>query len=78
MAVRLAEIPADAGAGLGIFRNLHGMESSGKLVDYLRMAAQKYCGTAGRTFCERLVKILPTQLEFGHFMPRNKPYQSRC
>src|SRR5271165_1025887 len=20
----------------------------------------------------------PTELEFGHFMPRNKPYQSRC
>ena len=29
-------------------------------------------------YVDAALKRLSSKLEFGHFMPRNKPYQSRC
>lgn len=54
--VRLVNIPADAGAGMGAFENLHDMESGGALADHLRDAARTCYGTASRAFLSRLVQ----------------------
>jgi putative DNA primase/helicase len=53
--VRLAEIPADAGKGLGVFEELHGFASAAALSVHLRRAAQIVYGTAGPAFLGRLV-----------------------
>lgn len=52
-AVRVVEIPADAGAGLGIFDRLHGFAGGAELAEHLRLAADRNCGHAGRAFLER-------------------------
>ncbi len=52
--VRLANLPADAGAGFGIFQSLHGRPSAAALADELRGAARAHHGTAARAFLERL------------------------
>lgn len=56
--VRLADIPADAGAGLGIFENLHGFPSAAALADHLRLTSTKFYGTACRVFLERITTRL--------------------
>lgn len=56
--VRLADIPADAGAGLGIFETLHGFTSAAALADHLRLAAGRYYGTACRAYLERITAKL--------------------
>jgi uncharacterized protein (DUF927 family) len=53
--VRLINIPADAGAGMGVFENLHDFDEPGLLADHLRDASARYYGTAGRAFLLRLV-----------------------
>ena len=52
--VRLANLPADAGAGMGIFQNLHGRPSAAALADELRGAARAHHGTAARAFLAKL------------------------
>jgi uncharacterized protein (DUF927 family) len=52
--VRLANIPADAGAGHGVFQDLHGMASAAVLVRHLRNATHHYYGTAARAFLDKL------------------------
>jgi uncharacterized protein (DUF927 family) len=52
--VRLADIGADAGAGHGIFTELHGAASSGAFAEELRLGAMSYYGSVGRGFLERL------------------------
>ncbi len=52
--VRLVSIPADAGAGMGVFQNLHEFASSSDLADHLRRAARTFCGTPARAYVERL------------------------
>jgi uncharacterized protein (DUF927 family) len=54
--VRLLNIPADAGAGLGVFEQLHGAVSAGAFADQLRLAAVTCYGTAGVAFLRRLVR----------------------
>lgn len=54
--VRAVEIPADAGAGLGLFEKLHGFADGAALAEHLRLAADRQCGHAGRTFLERFVR----------------------
>ena len=44
-AVRIIDVPGDAGKGLGVFEELHGSESAGAFADRLRSAARQYCGT---------------------------------
>lgn len=56
LGVRLVNVPADAGADLGVFQNLHGRAGPGKLAEELTAAARKYHGTAARAFLSRLVK----------------------
>lgn len=57
--VRLINIDADAGQGLGVFEDLHGVELPEQFVHQLKEAAQRYYGTPIRAFLECLVKDLP-------------------
>ena len=52
--VRVVEIPADAGAGLGIYENLHGFVDGAAFAEHLRDVADRQCGHAGRRFVELL------------------------
>jgi uncharacterized protein (DUF927 family) len=54
--LRLAEIPADAGAGLGIFEQLHGYAGGAELSKALTEAARRNYGNALPAFLEKLVK----------------------
>jgi putative DNA primase/helicase len=54
--VRLAHLPADAGAGMGVFQELHGRASAAALVEELGAAAQAHHGTAARAFLARLAQ----------------------
>ena len=53
--VRLIEIDADPGAGMGVFQHLHGRASGGALAEALNGAASRLYGTAGRAFLAALV-----------------------
>jgi uncharacterized protein (DUF927 family) len=61
--VRLLNVPADAGAGMGVFEDLHGAASAGAFADQLRLAAVTYYGTAGPAFLEKLVEARATNAE---------------
>jgi len=54
--VRLADVPADAGAGFGVFENLHGYPDGNAFSIALRDAARAHCGHAGRAFLEYLTQ----------------------
>ncbi|HYD32096.1 MAG TPA: DUF927 domain-containing protein [Azospirillaceae bacterium] len=52
--VRVVDIPADAGAGLGLFEELHGFSSADGLARHLKAASADHFGTAARAFLDRL------------------------
>lgn len=52
--LRMIDLPADAGAGLGAFESLHEFESAGTLAQHLTRAAETSFGTAGRAWLEYL------------------------
>jgi uncharacterized protein (DUF927 family) len=52
--VRLVDVPADAGAGLGAFEELHGAPSSGAFAEELRQTTDRYYGAPSRRFLELL------------------------
>ena len=54
--VRLADIPADAGRGLGIFECLHDFTDAAVLADHLRKAAGQHYGHAIRSFLATICK----------------------
>ena len=51
-AVRVLDIPADAGAGMGVFEELHGFKNSAQLADAFK--GMKDYGHAARAFLQRL------------------------
>lgn len=53
--LRLAEIPADAGAGLGVFEDLHGYANGADFAKALDRAVRKHYGTAFHAFVSELV-----------------------
>lgn len=53
--LRLAEIPADAGAGLGVFEDLHGAANGAEFAKALDRAINRHYGTAWLAFVQRLV-----------------------
>jgi len=85
--VRMADIPADAGAGLGIFQNLHGCASGAELADRLNEAVRQHHGTAARAFIWHLTQHPPEQIKGGidslrreflsEFLPAGVDGQSR-
>ncbi len=54
-AVRVVDIPADAGAGLGLFEMLHSCASADLLARQLKEASNNYYGTPFRAFLQALV-----------------------
>ena len=56
--VRVIDLPADAGAGLGMFESLHGFADANAFARHLRQAAGEYYGTAARAFLERIASRL--------------------
>lgn len=47
---RMADVPADAGAGNGAFENLHGFDGGSELSRALTQESAKYYGTVGRAW----------------------------
>jgi len=56
MEVRLCDIPADSGADMGLFENLHCYESASKFAETLKANAGKYYGTAFIDFIEHVLE----------------------
>jgi len=56
--VRFIELPADAGAGRGMWNTLHHLADGRAFTDHLKTAAARYYGTAGRAFIEALIEHL--------------------
>ncbi|RQV69420.1 DUF927 domain-containing protein [Burkholderia cenocepacia] len=54
--VRLVEIPADAGAGFGLFEHLHGVAGGAELSTVINEAAVNHYGTAAVAFLEALCR----------------------
>lgn len=54
--IRIAEIPADAGAGLGVFEELHGEANGAEFARALDRALRKYHGTAFPAFLDALTR----------------------
>lgn len=51
---RFINIEADANAGLGLFENLHGFESSSDLAKFLSSASKRFYGAAIREFLQQV------------------------
>ncbi len=58
MEVRVIDLRADAGAGMGIFENTHGAADPATFAQRLKKAANMHYGTAGRAFVAALVDDL--------------------
>ena len=61
--VRVIDIPADAGKGLGVFDTLHGFRSGAALADQLRRAGEAHSGHAARAFLEQITRDLAETVE---------------
>ncbi len=66
--VRLADIEADAGAGMGVFEVLHGHPSPAALALAIKEAAARYHGTAGVAWLHWLVARRAAIAEAGRNM----------
>lgn len=55
---RLLLVPADAGAGHGVYDELHGFSDGAALSDHLKQAAGRFYGVAFRVYLAELVKRL--------------------
>lgn len=53
--LRLANIPADASAGMGMFEDLHGYPTPSAFAEALKAACERHHGTAGPAFLGALV-----------------------
>lgn len=66
MEVRMADVPLDAGAGMGGIEETHGHESAAAISDAITAAAGRHYGTAGRAWLEWLCanhRALPDRLQ---------------
>lgn len=54
--IRLADIPADAGAGMGLFENIHGTSSSAVFAETLAESTTKFHGELGMAWLSFLVE----------------------
>ena len=57
--VRLVDVPADAGQGLGLFESLHNFGSAAEMADHLRSETQSNYGHAAHAFLEAITHDLP-------------------
>lgn len=56
--VRICDIPADAGVGLGLFETLHDADSGDALARRIKAGCRIAHGTAGPAFVERMLPII--------------------
>lgn len=66
--IRLADIEADAGAGMGLFNTLHGYDKPGGLAQAIKYAADLHYGAVGMEWLRRMVAdraSLPDLLSSG-------------
>jgi uncharacterized protein (DUF927 family) len=75
--VRILDIPADARAGFGLFEDFHGASNGQEFADRLRIATQKYYGTAARAFLTEIVRKLE-QASDALRKSRDDFIQERC
>ncbi|SCX96070.1 DUF927 domain-containing protein [Nitrosospira sp. Nsp13] len=68
--IRLADIEADAGAGMGIFETLHGLPNAAALALAIKDASAKYHGATGKEWLRYLVAnrtslndLIPAQIK---------------
>lgn len=54
---RLIDLHADAGAGYGLFENLHGKRSGAEFSHFLKEQSSRYHGTLGRAWVKTLANI---------------------
>ncbi len=54
--LRMADIEAEAGSGMGMFENIHDMASPGTFAVEIKSSAEKYHGAAGVEFLRQVVK----------------------
>jgi len=54
--LRLADIPADAGQNMGIFEQLHDIETPAQLADHLKQATRKHHGAVYERYLTKLVE----------------------
>jgi uncharacterized protein (DUF927 family) len=54
--IRIIDVPADGGEGMGIFEFLHGRDSAAAFCDELRQAALTSYGTAGPKFIRKIAE----------------------
>lgn len=76
--VRIVDIPADAGAGMGIFEDLHGFPSADAFARHLKAVAGEHFGHASHTYLDRLTRdfdgIAPVVIGFqNEFAAENCP-----
>jgi putative DNA primase/helicase len=63
--VRIVDIPADPGAGLGLFEELHGYSSAEALATHLRVATQSIFGSAAEPFLQYVTADLESVRKFS-------------
>ncbi len=63
METRFANIPADAGKGMGVFEELHEFANPESFCRHLSNASKKYYGTAIRSFLHYITTLQPDTLE---------------
>jgi len=66
--VRLVDVPADAGAGFGIFENLHGHETARAFSDAIKQAAATHYGHAARAFIAAFLNSEEAKTEIPLFL----------
>jgi uncharacterized protein (DUF927 family) len=74
--IRLVDIPADAGAGMGLFQDIQGADSPKCFADMLQQASRDYHGTVGVAYLEKIVvslDSLPKLIE-GYRREFNRQY----
>lgn len=69
--VRMINIDADAGAGMGLFQDIHGAASPAAFADLLKKNAAACRGTAGTAFVEWLIQNEPAVVDELHGLVKN-------
>jgi uncharacterized protein (DUF927 family) len=56
--IRLVDVPSDAGAGMGVFEDIHGEKGPGEFAELLGRAALAYTGSPFIAYMEKLMQLV--------------------
>ena len=62
--VRIIDLPADAGKGLGVFENIHGAANAAEFANTLKAAALRHYGVAGDAFLREITENVDEVREY--------------